>query len=169
MDKKRVSSLSALEPKKPLMREVETLCRELCDAEATYLNINVISKTQVLNLITKLYEKKYGCQPPASPKTVAGGAAPGAPTNLFSAKPKDDDQISDTYDDDFDESEKKKKESTAGGKKEAQDAAEEDEWGLEDDDWGDLDDVDSKNKKQPDSKNAAASTKNSLQTDEQKR
>lgn len=47
MDKKRVSSLSSLEPKKPLLREVETLCRELCDAEATYLNINVISKTQV--------------------------------------------------------------------------------------------------------------------------
>ncbi len=29
------------------MSEVEQLCRKLCDAEATYLNINVISKTQV--------------------------------------------------------------------------------------------------------------------------
>jgi len=46
---------------KPTMREVESLCRQLCDSEATYLNINIISKTQVLNLITKLYEKKFGC------------------------------------------------------------------------------------------------------------
>jgi len=45
---------------KPTMREVEKLCRNLCDNEATYLNINIISKTQVLNLIMKLYEKKYG-------------------------------------------------------------------------------------------------------------
>ena len=52
--------------RKPTMSEVETLCKKLCESEATYLNINIISKTQVLNLITKLYEKKYGCQPPAS-------------------------------------------------------------------------------------------------------
>lgn len=93
------------------MSEVEQLCRKLCDAEATYLNINVISKTQVLNLLTKLYETKYGCQPPNSPKTVSGGAAPGAPQNLLHSKPpnKDDDQISDQYDDDFDDSDTKKK------------------------------------------------------------
>jgi len=56
----------------------------------------------VLNLITKLYEKKYGCQPPSSPKQVASGAAPGAPSNLHSAKPPKDDE-SDAYDDDFDD------------------------------------------------------------------
>ena len=32
---------------KPYMREVEKLCRKLCEQEATYLNINIISKTQV--------------------------------------------------------------------------------------------------------------------------
>ena len=34
---------------KPYMREVEKLCRKLCEQEATYLNINIISKTQVGN------------------------------------------------------------------------------------------------------------------------
>ena len=29
----------------PSMNEVEALCRELCEAESTYLNINIISKT----------------------------------------------------------------------------------------------------------------------------
>ena len=59
-------------------------------------------------MITKLYEKKYGCQPAESPKAVSSGAAPGAPNNLSSAKPKDADQISDEYDDDWDEPEDKK-------------------------------------------------------------
>ena len=52
----------------------------------------------MLSLITKLYEKKYGCQPPITPRSVPSGAAPGAPAN---SKPKDDD--SDAYDDDFDD------------------------------------------------------------------
>jgi hypothetical protein len=30
---------------KPTMKELEALCRQLCDTEATYLNINIISKT----------------------------------------------------------------------------------------------------------------------------
>ena len=77
--------------------------------------------------------------PPASPKTVAGGAAPGAPSNLLNSKPKDDEQISDQYDDDFDESETKKKDAKAPGKTEIKDA--DDDWALDDDDWGDLDDV----------------------------
>ena len=34
---------------KPYMREVEKLCRKLCEQESTYLNINIISKTQVGN------------------------------------------------------------------------------------------------------------------------
>jgi len=29
------------------MRQVEKLCVKLCETEATYLNINIISKTQV--------------------------------------------------------------------------------------------------------------------------
>ena len=54
-------------------------------------------------MITKLYEKKYGCQPPESPRQVASGSAPGAPSNLLSsAKPKDD-ESADDYDDDFDD------------------------------------------------------------------
>lgn len=54
-------------------------------------------------MITKLYEKKYGCLPPESPRQVANGSAPGAPSNLLSsAKPKDDDS-GDDYDDDFDD------------------------------------------------------------------
>ena len=59
----------------------------------------------MLSLITKLYEKKYGCEPPDSPKQVASGAAPGAPSNLLkSAKPaKDDGSSGDDYDDDFDD------------------------------------------------------------------
>ena len=67
-------------------------------------------------MLNKLFENKYGCKPVASPKAVAtktfeSGAAPGAPSNLFSAKPpgKDDDKISDDYDDDFDDLEDKKK------------------------------------------------------------
>ena len=60
-------------------------------------------------MITKLYEKKYGCQPANSPKNVATGGAPGAPSNLLSAKPTTNDgQISDDYDDDFDEPEDSK-------------------------------------------------------------
>ena len=60
-------------------------------------------------MLTKLFEKKYGCMPSASPKAVESGDAPGAPSNLFSAKPKDDDLISDDYDDDFDDFEDKKR------------------------------------------------------------
>ena len=85
------------------MAQVEALCKQLCEAESTYLNINIISKTQVLNLITKLYEKKYGCQPT---NEVENGAAPDAPKESSSKekdkKKQDDDGISDDYDDDFD-------------------------------------------------------------------
>jgi hypothetical protein len=56
--------------------------------------------------------------PIASPRAVESGAAPGAPSNLFSAKPKDDDLISDDYDDDFDDLEDKKR----AAQKSAQDA-----------------------------------------------
>lgn len=34
---------------KPTEKEVEQLCRTLIEKEATYLNVNVISKTQVIN------------------------------------------------------------------------------------------------------------------------
>ena len=34
---------------KPYLSEVEKLCRQLCEQESTYLNINIISKTQVGN------------------------------------------------------------------------------------------------------------------------
>ena len=39
--------LSPSYPSKPTMSEVSELCRKLCEAEPTYLNINIISKTQV--------------------------------------------------------------------------------------------------------------------------
>ena len=110
----------------------------------------------MLNLITKLYEKRYGCQPPESPKQVASGAAPGAPSNLLSAAPKRDDEISDDYDDDFDDLvDDKQKAGKSSEKKEAlkdkkaKVDADEDDWGLDlkDDDWGDLDDFDDKKAK----------------------
>ena len=128
-NKHKASSLHT-NAEKPTKNELELLCNKLCEKEATYLNVNVISKTQVinqsfcsyrccfqvLNLLNKLFENKYGCKPVASPKAVAtkvveSGAAPGAPQNLFSSKPpeKDDDKISDDYDDDFDDLEDKKK------------------------------------------------------------
>ena len=44
IDKSRPQK-SPLEPNKPSKKEVEELCRKLCDSEPTYLNINVISKT----------------------------------------------------------------------------------------------------------------------------
>lgn len=47
-------------------------------------------------MITKLYEKKYGCKPPESP---ASGSAPGAPNNHLLNK----DESCDDYDDDFDD------------------------------------------------------------------
>lgn len=100
----------------------------------------------MLNLITKLYEKKYGCQPPSSPKQVASGAAPGAPSNLLSAKPAKDDEKSDVYDDDFDDLDDKKKGDKWGQKKvENAKKVEEDNWDL-DDDWGDLDVIKDKKK-----------------------
>jgi len=34
---------------KPSLSEVESLCRTLCERESTYLNVQVISKTQVIN------------------------------------------------------------------------------------------------------------------------
>lgn len=46
-------------------------------------------------MITKLYEKKYGCKPPESP---ASGSAPGAPNNHLLK-----DESGDDYDDDFDD------------------------------------------------------------------
>ena len=104
----------------------------------------------------KLYEKKFGCVPPDSPKQVASGAAPGAPSNLHSAKPKKDDEISDDYDDDFDDlldekpkiGAKVKDDDSSERKREdlAHDDDDKDDWELGDDDWGDLDDI-SDNKK----------------------
>ena len=44
----------ALASAKPTLREVEKLCRKLCEQEATYLNINIISKTQVGALMAKI-------------------------------------------------------------------------------------------------------------------
>ena len=44
MDKSKGTG-TTLNPAKPSMREVEALCKKLCEAEATYLNINIISKT----------------------------------------------------------------------------------------------------------------------------
>ena len=49
IDQSRPQS-SPLQPNKPSMKEVEALCKKLCDAEPTYLNINIISKTQVIDL-----------------------------------------------------------------------------------------------------------------------
>ena len=48
IDQKRPQA-SPLQPNKPTMKEVEALCRKLCEAEPTYLNINIISKTQVID------------------------------------------------------------------------------------------------------------------------
>ena len=129
----------------------------------------------MLSLITKLYEKKYGCQPPESPKQVASGAAPGAPSNLFSKPPKDDD--SDEYDDDFDDvphigvdnakavdsasdlmANNKPAAAVSGGNKADQNQSsaaakveDDDDWGMEDDGWGDLEDEDDKREREKNS------------------
>ena len=94
----------------------------------------------MLNLITKLYEKKYGCQPASTPRGMESGAAPGAPSNLFSKPPNNDDEhISDDYDDDFDDVEDKKKSEDARPNLKSKPAAaadeEDDDWDLGDD-WG---------------------------------
>ena len=36
---------------KPTLREVEKLAEKLCDQEPTYLNVNIISRTQVSTMI----------------------------------------------------------------------------------------------------------------------
>ena len=150
-DKSLSNNLS--DSKKPTMAQVEKLCKQLCEAEATYLNINIISKTQVLNLITKLYEKKYGCQPKDEVESAAAPAAPKEKTpKEKDKKNEDDDGISDDYDDDFDTDlleDKKKQDAVKNAAK--KDAAsdndfEDDDWGM-DEDWGDLDDIKDKNKK----------------------
>ena len=51
-------------------------------------------------MITKLYEKKYGCKPPESP---ASGSAPGAPNNNHLLNNNKGDESGDDYDDDFDD------------------------------------------------------------------
>ena len=137
-------SPSLSDSKKPTMDQVEQLCKQLCEAESTYLNINIISKTQVLNLITKLYEKKYGSQPT---NEVESGAAPDAPKEPTpkekDKKNQDDDGISDDYDDDFDTDlleDKKKQEVVKSSAKKDVEEDEEDDWGM-DEDWGDLDDI----------------------------
>ena len=103
-------------------------------------------------MITKLYEKKYGCQPKNEVESAAAPAAPKEKTPK-DKKNHDDDGISDDYDDDFDTDllEDKKKQEMAKNAAKNKDAAsddgyEEDEWGM-DDDWGDLDDIKDKNKK----------------------
>ena len=68
----------------------------------------------------KLYEKQYGCQPQASPKQVASGSAPGAPSNLLSAKPKEDDDFSDDYEDDWGNDDDSKKDKKAEDSKKAE-------------------------------------------------
>jgi hypothetical protein len=55
----------------------------------------------LLSLITKLYENKYNCLPPKSPKQTACGTAPGAPSNKLASANKNDDDSDDDYDDDF--------------------------------------------------------------------
>lgn len=53
IDKSRPQK-SPLEPNKPTQSEIEKLCRRLCESEPTYLNINVISKTQVGNYLSSI-------------------------------------------------------------------------------------------------------------------
>ena len=42
--------------KQPTASEIDALCRTLCDMESTYLNINIISKTQVSSNIWRKIE-----------------------------------------------------------------------------------------------------------------
>jgi len=120
-----------LVPNKPTDSEISTMCKKICEAESTYLNIHIISKTQVLNLIMKLYEKKYSCLPPSSPKQEAAPKAAAATAKAS----KDDDDISDDYEDDFDLAEDKKEDEA---KKPAKKDAESDD--DKDSDW-DLDEL----------------------------
>lgn len=49
--------------------DLNELCLKLCERESAYLNPTIISKTQVLDLLTKLYKHKHGSLP-ASISTV---------------------------------------------------------------------------------------------------
>jgi hypothetical protein len=44
-NKHKTSSLPQTNAEKPTKNELESLCHKLCEKEATYLNVNVISKT----------------------------------------------------------------------------------------------------------------------------
>ena len=114
-------------------------------------------------MITKLYEKKYGCKPPESPKQVAVGKAPGAPSAAPTGSGKKDDDISDDYDDDFDDlaDVKLKSEQPSDKKEAAKKKIEDDDWDLDmkDDDWGSLDEF------EPNKRNPIASSKDKAADD----
>lgn len=58
----------------PTKDEVHALSRKLCESEPVYLNTNVISRTQVLDLLNKLYENKYRCLPQSPKNDLKEGA-----------------------------------------------------------------------------------------------
>jgi len=117
------------------LKEVEKLADDLCEKEPTYLNMNIISRDQVFELLKKLYKSEYKCDPPVDNKTL-DTAAPGAPAKSAAATAKakeaEKSEFSDNYDDDFGDSDddKKAKDKKAAGKKDS-----DDDWGM-DDDWG---------------------------------
>ena len=96
-----------------------------------------------MELLTKLYETKYGCKP--AKKEVIEPAPSGAQKNLMSRPPAEKDD-SDDYDDDFDD--------IGGGdksadKKAAKPGQKASDWDLEDDgDWGELDSNNGKRKEE---------------------
>jgi len=121
----------------PTLKEVERLADDLCEQEPTYLNMNIISRDQVFELLKKLYKSEYKCDPPVETKILEPAAAP-AKSAAATAKAKEAEKsdFSDNYDDDFsDHGAKKAKDANKklAGKKDS-----DDDWGMDgmDDEWG---------------------------------
>lgn len=159
------SGISMSSQTRPTISQLEKLVDKLCKEEPTYLNINVISKTQVLNLIKKLYAEEFKCAPETTPRDTKAPDAASNPTRAGAlgtaetkSKEKEDKayelggNISDDYDDDFDEAEEQPKAKADGLKEKAEGGGDDakkagaldmddadDDWDMDDDDMGELD------------------------------
>jgi len=70
--------------------DLNELTLKLCERESAYLNPSVISKSQVLDLLTKLYKNKHGSLPPSSiivAQDSGRGSESDSPTQAAAAAP----------------------------------------------------------------------------------
>ena len=70
--------------------DLNELTLKLCERESAYLNPSVISKSQVLDLLSKLYKHKHGVNPPLSAtsnkESTSKESAPTASASAAQAK-----------------------------------------------------------------------------------